>query len=82
MNDMEMLYNQARTQTDTYCYEINSGGEFLVNESGKVVIVFENKKFVSASYPMSGTYTRNGWRILAAINEKIKQIEQTLKDKQ
>jgi len=78
---MEMLYNQAHTQTDIYCYEINSGGELFVYESGKVVIVFENKKFVSASYPMSGTYTRNGWRILVAINEKIEIIEQALKDK-
>ena len=76
---MEMLYDRTHTQTDTYCYKINGGGVFLVKEKGEVVIVFENKKFVSASYPMSETYTRNGWRILAAINEEIELLDQALK---
>ena len=78
---MNMLYNVTNTQTDTYCYEINSGGDFYVKETGNVTIVFENGKFVSASYPMSKRYTRNGWRILAAINERIEAIEQAMKDK-
>lgn len=76
---MKMLYNETRIQTDTYHYEINGGGEFSVKESGEVTVVFENKKFVSASFPFSEHYTRNGWRILAAINEKINEIEQALK---
>ena len=77
---MELLYNEIPTRTDTYCYEINSGGELYVQESGQVKIGFDNKEFVRASCPFSGTYSRNGWRILAAINEKIKQIEQALKE--
>ena len=77
---MEMLCNKDHARTDTYRYDINGGGEFFVKESGKVVIVFENKKFVAASYPMCGKYTRNGWRILAAINKEIEILEQTLKE--
>ncbi len=79
---MDMLYNETKIRADTYCYEINGGGEFFVQESGKVKIVFENKKFVSASYPffipITGTFTRNGWRILAEINKKINDIEKQL----
>lgn len=75
---MKMLYSETYIHTDVYHYEINGGGEYFVQESGKVKIVFENKKFVSASYPLSGTYSRNGWRILAAINEKINEIEKQL----
>ena len=72
---MNLLYNDQHTKTDTYSYTINSGGEFYVTESGKVTIVFENGVFISASFPFRDRYSRNGWRILAAINKKIEEIE-------
>lgn len=72
---MNVLYNAQHTKRDTYCYEINSGGEFFIQESGTVTIIFENGKFISASFPMKGVYTRNGWRILAEINNRINKIE-------
>ncbi len=74
-----LLYDRDRTRTDTYCFQINSGGEFFVKESGTVKIIFENGVFVSASFPFCGSYTRNGWRILAAINDEINIIEQDMK---
>ena len=70
-----LLYNEVHTRRDSYRWTINGGGVFRVMEIGDVEIVFENGKFVSASYPFTGVYTRNGWRILAAINEKIEIIE-------
>ena len=72
---MQFLYNGHHTKRDTYCYEINSGGAFLIKESGKVTITFENDVFVSCDFPLRGVYSRNGWRILAGINETITRIE-------
>ena len=72
---MRMLYDEIHTKTDIYEYNINGGGEYHVEETGIVRIVFENKKFKMAAFPLRKTYTRNGWRIMAAINEKIEQIE-------
>lgn len=79
---MNMLFNEHHTKTDTYRYEINGGGEFYIQESGSVEIIFENDVFVSVSYPLKGVYSRNGWRILAGINEMIAEIEaeKALKD--
>ena len=70
-----MLFNEHHVRTDTYRYAINGGGEFFIQESGAVEIVFENGVFVSASFPFHGIYTRNGWRILVGINKKIAEIE-------
>jgi hypothetical protein len=75
---MGLLYNETNVRKDVYSYKINGGGEFFVHESGTVTITFENGKFVSASFPFSGQYTRNGWRILAEINNKIEEIEKKL----
>lgn len=72
---MNVLYKERHTRIDTYQYEINGGGEFFIQESGRVIIVFENGKFVSASFPFQSVYTRNGWRILAGINDVITRIE-------
>lgn len=72
---MNVLYNERHTKTDIYHYEINEGGEFQIIESGDITIVFENDVFVSVSFPFREKYSRNGWRILAAINEKISEIE-------
>ncbi len=75
---MKTLYNETHTKTDVYCYDINGGGEYRIQESGTVKIFFENNKFVSASFPFRDTYTRNCWRILAEINERIAEIESRL----
>jgi len=72
---MEFLYDEKHKRIDTYEYQINGGGVYFVEESGRVIIIFEDGKFKSASYPFSGQYSRNAWRILAAINEKINEIE-------
>ena len=78
---MRTLFNETRTKTDIYSYAINSGGEFLIQERGGVEIIFVNDKFSSASFPFQGAYTRNGWRILAGINEKIAEIESRISER-
>jgi hypothetical protein len=76
---MNVLYDESHIKTDVYSYKINGGGEFFIKESGEVKILFENDVFVSASFPFRDVYTRNGWRILAGINEKIAEIEKRKK---
>lgn len=74
-----LLYDEQRTTTDTFFYKINSGGELDVKETGEVVIEFKDKKFHSVrcnSFEVSlREITRNGWRLLAAIERKISDIE-------
>lgn len=70
-----LLYDAACEQRHTYTFKINGGGELGVKESGQVTITFKDGRFESASFPFSGTYTRNGWRILADIESKICDIE-------
>jgi hypothetical protein len=77
---MRLLYSEAKTTKDTYIYQINNGGEFDIEEKGEVRIVFENGKFVSATFPFHGIYSRNQWRILAGITDKIAEIEERVKD--
>ena len=79
---MDMLYNQKHTKTDVYSYEINGGGKYSVKEQGQVEIIFVEGKFAKASYPFLGIYSRNGWRILAAVEKEIATIEaEQAKDK-
>jgi len=78
---MSLLYDKTHIRTDTFTYKINSGGEFSIRESGIVTIVFENGRFVKAEFPFTGSYSRNGWRILSAINNEISQIESELAEK-
>lgn len=72
-----VLYGCKAEQRDTYTLTINGGEEHRIEECGEVQIVFVNQKFKEAKFPMNGSYTRNGWRILAAIEQKISQIEQS-----
>ena len=50
---------------------------------GKVIITFENGKFSRCDFPFKGTYNREQWSMLAAIEEEIHRIEiNILKDQQ
>jgi len=73
---MNTLYDWEHTRIDIYTAQINSGGENNVKEHGTITIEFHDGRFFTASYPFSGTYTRNGWRILAAIEAEITRIEE------
>jgi hypothetical protein len=73
-----LLYGLEREQRDTYTFKIDSGGELGVIESGQVVITFKDGRFESASFPFGGRYTRNGWRVLSAIEHRISEIETLL----
>lgn len=72
---MRLLIYPQHTRKDIYEYTINSGGEFCIQEHGDIQIEFENGVFKKATFPFQGTYTRNGWRILAAIETMIAIIE-------
>ena len=76
----KVLCNGSHIKTDIYHYEISGGGEFHITESGPVEIIFENDVFVRCDFPLRGTYSRNGWRILAGINEMITRIEDRRKN--
>ena len=73
-----LLYNATKETRETYSFQINSGGELGVEETGTVTITFLNGKFEKCHFPFAGNYTRNGWRILAAIEQKISEIEAQL----
>jgi len=76
---MSLLYNKKHKKIDTFIFNINSGGEDLVKETGEVSIIFLNGKFDQCNFPFTGHYTRNGFRILAEINDKISELEEELK---
>lgn len=73
--DYMFLYNKISERTDTYKMKINQGGSLDIKESGWITITFVDGKFKSVKYPFTGPYTRNGWRILAAIEAEISRIE-------
>lgn len=72
---MNLLYGKTKTKEEKFSYQINSGGDLSVKEGGTITITFRNEKFYEATFPFSGRYTRNGWMILAQINEEIREIE-------
>jgi len=81
-----MTINHQSTCTITeYHFEITSDTPKpkYPDTFGKVVIVFENGKFSRCDFPFRGTYTREQWKALAAIEEEIHRIEiNILKDQQ
>lgn len=74
----KLLYEPRHERLDSFRFKINGGGELGVKEDGEICITFRDGKFEGAKFPFSGNYTRNGWRILAAIESKICDIETRL----
>lgn len=72
---MELLFDKKHRHTDFFTYQINRGGELNVKECGTVAIRFVDGKFADVEFPFKGPYTRNGWRILAAIEAEITRLE-------
>lgn len=72
---MSLLYDEAKKKTEVFSFQVNSGGIDNVRESGVISIIFIDDKFSSVSFPLTGSYSRNGWKIMAAINQKIEEIE-------
>lgn len=75
---MTLLFGRKRNTTEVFTYKINSGGDDVVTESGEIRITFVNGAFEKAVYPFVGVYSRNGWRILKAIEQAISEIESVL----
>lgn len=72
---MNLLYGKTKTKEEKFTYKINSGGDLNVKENGMITIIFENEQFREVMLPFGGEYSRNGWMILAQINEEIRNIE-------
>ena len=70
-----LLYDETKEKYETYTYRINGGGSYFIIETGKIILTFVDGKFFKAEFPFVGMYSRNGWRILAAIEQKISEIE-------
>lgn len=77
---MNLLYDKKVRTEQVFTYQINRGGMHHVTNDGDVVIVFVNGRFDHARFPFSGSYDRNEWRILKAIEEEISRIEESLKE--
>jgi hypothetical protein len=75
VSEHRMLYDMIVTKTEEFYLLINSGGELGVEECGNITIVFVNDKFSHVNFATPETPSRNGWRILAAINSEIEKIE-------
>jgi hypothetical protein len=69
--ESNLLFNEHVNKTEEYCYKIEVEGEKAV-----IIIVFENEMFERVSFPFGGPYTRSEWRILAAIERQITEIEE------
>ena len=42
---------------------------------GEIKITFTNEKFVKATFPFTGSYTKAQWNLLAQVSKKITEIE-------
>ena len=72
---MRYLYDEVKKKIEVYSFQINQGGPEFIREHGIVSVTFIDDKFSSVAFPLTGQYSRNGWKIMAAINRKIEEIE-------
>ena len=85
METNKRLFDEKKTVEHTYTFRINALGSHYEPElrdlpDDNVHIVFRDRKFHSAKFPFSGTYTKAQWQILAAIYNKIEEIEKELNE--
>lgn len=71
----DLLFDRKHTRTDIFTYRIIGDNALGVKKDGEVAIHFLNGKFSHVYFPFTGKYTRNGWRILAAIEAEIARLE-------
>ena len=75
-----LLYDGTHVRHDVFKYKINSGGDCNVKERGPITIRFKDGEFDGCDFPFSGEYSRNGWRILKDVAEKIIELEEMLEN--
>lgn len=76
MKYRDLLYGQKTECRHVFIYQINSGGDRMIRETGEIEIHFKNKKFDHVIFPFKYPYSRNAWRILSAIEQMITEIEE------
>lgn len=62
---------KSKRQITEYQFDISG----IAKESRPVTIVFENGHFAKCVFPFSGTYNRDQWKALVAIESEIRRIE-------
>ena len=80
---MKALYDEELTQTDTYLYSVNQGGELnirVLKNEDNIRIIFVNGKFKECHSNISSPYTRSHWHIFGGIAEKITELENKYKE--
>jgi len=79
---MTFLYGKTVTKTDVYRFQVNQGGDLLINfgqGNHFVYIVFENGKFKNCKL-LFEISERQHWHILGEICEKIAEIEKSYQE--
>ena len=78
---MSRFFDQEHTRRDAYNFKVYGRYDDATSSprTENISIVFLNGKFSGATFTFRGIYTREEWHILAAINEKITEIEEQLK---
>jgi hypothetical protein len=75
-------YLEVETKVETiYCYEIPaslSGSEWWLTGPIIIKIHFVDKMFDHCTFSFTGPYTREHWRVLAEIEQKISEIEEQM----
>ena len=77
----DILIQESRDKVEIFQFAINHS---QVNVCGPnvVTIRFKNYKFESCEFPFRGGYSREQWRVLGAIAEKIREIEKQYEAKE
>ena len=68
-----ILSNPIRRET--WIFEIQQDLQFYPQTLGHVEITFTDGKFVKATFPFTGSYSKKQWDLLAQISGKISEIE-------
>ena len=71
MADAFLTYS-TKTKVETYTYKIKSDALNISNRD--VILTFENGEFKNCSFPFTGSYTRDHWKILAEIQKEIEKV--------
>ena len=66
-----MVQLKNKTETIRHYYNMEADGDA---HTVRIEIIFSNHEFERANYTLSGTYTINEWRIVAAIAAEIETL--------
>lgn len=85
MDKIKLKMEQKRfNREDVYSFDVME----QINQHGEqcggirhVTIIFLNGKFDHCAFDFHGKYTRENWRVLAVINDKIAELEEVYRER-